>query len=148
MRMSVETRELRGSTRSRGGPPRVDAAVPRAGGRDSEDGKHQRFCTLFESIGNVAHDAPQLIEPKIAVLFRGSSDADQSHIGVLYGIYRRGRGQSAGGDVVANQLLQARLKERRQAIENIVHFVFIAIDPGYAIAEFGETSRRNATDIA
>ena len=120
-----------------------------AGVDGAAHGDDQGLGAAGQRGGDFLGDAAQLLEPEIAVLFRGRAHADERHVGVGEGFGEGDGGRQAPrGNGVAHQIFQAGLEERSAAGEHAVHLERVAVHAHHAMAEMGQAGGGDAADIA
>jgi hypothetical protein len=90
-----------------------------------------------------------MAEIDIPIGLRGSADAEHDNIRRIEGLLVERRGlEPSRGNIVLNQVLEAGLKKRRLRLLNRLHFICVAVDPEYAVANFSKTRGTYAADIS
>src|SRR5690606_16696544 len=83
-----------------------------------------------------------------ALLVRRRADADEDHLGRGVGPLFLGReGQPAGLVVALDQVVEARLVDRADAVVQFLDLPGVDVEAGHVVARAGEAGARDQTDV-
>lgn len=103
----------------------------------------------FDGSSDFLADALDVGQVQAAVRRARRSDADERNVGAFDRFFRcRRRSQASGGNHLGDQLVHARLDDGATAVVDDFDFGRIDIDADDFMPFLGETSRRDATDVA